>query len=83
MIWYYLVGINLAAFLVYGEDKRRAARQLWRISEATLLWLAVIGGAAGALAGMYVFHHKTRKAKFKFGVPLILAVELVLAYRLL
>lgn len=83
MIWYYLVGINLAAFLVYGEDKRRAARQLWRISEATLLWLAVIGGAAGALAGMYVFHHKTRKAKFKFGVPLILVVELVLAYRLL
>ena len=76
----YLAGINLVAFLAFGEDKRRAAKHLWRISEATLLSLAVIGGAAGALAGMHVFRHKTRKPKFRFGIPVL---ELMLSYRLL
>lgn len=78
MIWYYLIGMNVVTFLAYGEDKRRAIKHLWRISEATLLGLAALGGAAGALAGMYLFHHKIRKAKFKYGVPLFFLVELVL-----
>ena len=79
----YLAGINLVAFLAFGEDKRRAAKPLWRISAATLLSLAVIGVAAGALAGMHVFRHKTRKPKFRFGIPALLVLELMLTYRLL
>lgn len=77
---WYIVLSNLAAFLLYGLDKRRARLHQWRISERTLLGLAFIGGSAGALAGMYLFHHKTRKTKFVIGVPVILTVHLVLIY---
>ena len=79
IVWY-IVWSNLAAFLVYGIDKRRAKRHEWRISERTLLGLAAIGGSVGALAGMYLFRHKTRKMKFVIGVPLILAVQLAAVY---
>ena len=61
-------------------DKRRARQHQWRISERTLLGLALIGGSAGALAGMYLFRHKTKKLKFVVGVPVILAVQLILIY---
>lgn len=79
MEWY-IVWSNLAAFLVYGLDKRRAKQHQWRISERTLLGLALIGGSFGALAGMYLFHHKTKKLKFAIGVPVILVVQLILIY---
>ena len=55
----YLLIINIIAFIMYGIDKWKAHRKQWRISEKMLLFLAVIGGSAGALAGMYIFHHKT------------------------
>ena len=74
----YLAGMNLLTFFVYGADKMYARNKRWRIPESTLLTLAVLGGAAGALAGMYAFHHKTRKAKFKYGVPLIFVIELMI-----
>lgn len=78
-----LAGINLIAFIIYGVDKWKARRNKWRIPEATLLGLAVIGGSVGALVGMFVFHHKTHHMKFKFGVPLILAVQVALLVNLL
>lgn len=78
-----LAGINLIAFIIYGVDKWKARRNKWRIPEATLLGLAVIGGSVGALVGMFVFHHKTHHMKFKFGVPLILAVQAALLVNLL
>ena len=56
---YYLIVINVVTFLVYGIDKWKAKQGSWRISEATLLILAVIGGSIGALLGMQVWHHKT------------------------
>ena len=56
---YYLIVINVVTFLVYGIDKWKAKQGSWRISEATLLILAVIGGSIGALLGMKVWHHKT------------------------
>ena len=56
---YYLIVINIATFLVYGIDKWKAKQGSWRISEATLLILAVIGGSIGALLGMKIWHHKT------------------------
>lgn len=83
LIGCYLVVINIAAFLIYGLDKQKAKRDKWRIPEATLLGLAVIGGSVGALLGMYTFHHKTRKIKFSAGVPLILLIQFVLLYKII
>lgn len=83
IIWIYLAAANAAALAVYGADKRRARRGLWRVPEATLLLLAALGGSVGALAGMYLFRHKTRKPKFFLGVPAILAAQLAAAYLLL
>ncbi len=78
-VWY--IGLsNLAAFLAYGIDKKRAREHKWRIPERRLLMLAALGGSAGALAGMYLFRHKTRKPGFVIGVPVILAVQLLLVY---
>ena len=74
----YILLVNIITFALYGIDKQRAVKQRYRISEATLLGLAFIGGSIGALAGMYVFHHKTRKPKFKIGVPLILLLHAVI-----
>ena len=60
----YLLFINVIAFFIYGIDKRRARKCQWRISENILLGVAFLGGSVGALFGMSVFHHKTRKKKF-------------------
>ena len=75
-----LIGINVLTFLVYGIDKWKAKQGRWRISEATLLMLAVIGGSIGALLGMQVWRHKTMHKKFKYGLPLILLAQIVLIY---
>ena len=83
LLWIYLAGINVAAFTMYGIDKSRAMRGRWRIPENTLLGVVVLGGGLGALAGMQVFRHKTRKPKFRVGVPVILLAEVVALYLLL
>ena len=70
---FYLAAVNAFAFVIYGVDKWKAKTGRWRVPESMLIFLAVIGGGAGALLGMTAFHHKTRKAKFFLGVPVILA----------
>lgn len=75
---YYLIAINVVTFLFYGIDKWKAKQGSWRISEATLLILAVIGGSIGALLGMKVWRHKTMHKKFKYGLPLILIIQIIL-----
>ena len=77
---YYLMVINIVTFLVYGIDTIKAKQGSWRISEATLLIFAVIGGSIGALLGMQVWHHKTMHKKFKYGLPLILLGQIALIY---
>ncbi len=72
----YLILVNIIAFAAFGIDKRKAVKHKYRISEATLLGLALIGGSAGALAGMYLFHHKTKKLLFR-AIPMLLAVQAV------
>ena len=72
----YLLAANVAAFLVFGIDKWKAVKGRWRIPEKTLLLFAAAGGSPGALAGMFVFHHKIRKPLFYLGVPLILLLQI-------
>ncbi len=74
----YLTSINVATFITYGIDKLKAKRSKWRIREASLLLLAVLGGSIGALLGMKVWHHKTMHKKFKYGVPAILIVQMAI-----
>ena len=75
---YYLLGINAVTFIMYGIDKYKAKKAKWRISEATLLLLAVLGGSIGAWMGMKVWHHKTMHKKFKYGIPAILLIQFAL-----
>jgi uncharacterized membrane protein YsdA (DUF1294 family) len=77
-----LVVINLIAFILYGVDKHRAKNHQWRISEKTLIGIAVIGGSIGAILGMYIFHHKTKHWYFRYGLPAILIVQVVLVFAL-
>ena len=72
----YLLLINAAAFLLMLIDKWKAKKNLWRISEATFMSTAILGGSIGALLGMYTVRHKTRHLKFTLGIPLILAVQI-------
>ena len=72
----YLAAINIVAFFLYGIDKWKARHDKWRITEATLLWIAVAGGSIGALLGMRLWHHKTQHAKFRYGLPTILILQL-------
>lgn len=82
--WYdaFAVGLlllNVAAFVVYGLDKWKARHKRWRVPERVLLGMAALGGSVGALLGMWLWHHKTQHRRFALGVPLMLAVQLVLA----
>ena len=87
----YLAAINIVTFFMYGIDKwrstsgrllptgrKKAKNSKWRIREAALLGLAVLGGSIGAWLGMQVWHHKTQHKKFKYGVPAIIIVQLAL-----
>lgn len=74
----YLLAINAVTFIVYGIDKYKAKKAKWRISEATLLLLAVLGGSIGAWIGMKVWHNKTMHKKFKYGIPAILLIQIAL-----
>ena len=78
-LYFYLAVVNVIAFALYGVDKYQARQGAWRIPEKTLLGLAVIGGSAGALAGMRFFRHKTKHEDFKYGLPVILLIHLCIA----
>ena len=78
VLW--LLAANLTAFALIGADKRRARRRgARRIPERRLFLAAALGGSAGAIAGMYVFHHKTRHRTFRWGLPAILLAQLAAA----
>ena len=74
-LMYYLIVVNLLTWIIYGIDKWKAKPRAWRIPERTLLLFVAAGGCTGALAGMLMFRHKTRKLKFMIGVPVIFVVE--------
>ena len=74
----YLIIINILGFLIMGLDKYKAKMGDRRIPENTLFTFTVLGGGVGTIAGMYVFHHKTKKMIFKIGMPLILILEILI-----
>ena len=73
----YLLLINIAAFALFGADKRKARRGDWRISEKGLFLSAVLGGSLGAMIGMRLFHHKTKHWYFVIGIPAILVLQII------
>lgn len=78
-LFWYLIGINVLAFLAYGYDKLQAKRKARRLSERCLIELAVIGGSVGAMIGMYLFRHKTLHSAFTVGIPAIFIIQVLLA----
>lgn len=79
--WTFVIGIwNVFVFLLYGMDKWKAKHQKWRISEAVLICTAFCLGGIGALLGMLLFRHKTRKWKFRILVPLFVMIEVIVIY---
>lgn len=75
----YLAAINLVAFFLYGIDKWKSRHDKWRVTEAKLIGIALLGGSLGAWLGMKTWHHKTQHAKFRYGLPLILILHLAIA----
>ena len=74
LLW--LAAVNAAGFLMMGLDKWKAKRSAWRIPEKSLFTAALLGGTVGVMAGMKTFHHKTSHGQFKYGLPVLLAVQL-------
>ncbi|MFI3260864.1 MAG: DUF1294 domain-containing protein [bacterium] len=79
---YYLIGINIVSFLMMGIDKFCAIKKKGRISEFNLFLVAIIFGSIGSILGMFVFHHKIRKTKFKVLMPLILLIHIYIFYKI-
>lgn len=77
LLWYYLIMTGIG-FIIMGEDKRRAVKGKWRIKEKTLFIAALLGGALGTTLGMYCFRHKTKHAAFRFGLPVLFLMHLLL-----
>lgn len=75
----YLIIMNIAGFALMGIDKGRAVRHMWRISEATLFAVALLGGGIGCVLGMYTFHHKMKHWYFVVGMPGIVIAHIGLA----
>ena len=75
----YLLIVNAAAFALMLADKIKAKKNAWRIPEKVLFFAAIIGGSIGSLLGMYLFRHKTKHFSFIFGLPLILAIQVLAA----
>lgn len=74
----YLIALNLLAFFSFGLDKLYARAGAWRVREITLLMLALLGGSLGALLGIQLFRHKTKKASFMVVLALIFLGQMLL-----
>lgn len=74
----YLSVMNLAGYISMGMDKKRAIRGAWRIPEATLFFIALLGGSLGSILGMQRFRHKTKHWYFRLGMPAIFIIQILL-----
>ena len=80
LIIFYIIIVNLIGFFTMKSDKARAKKKAWRIPEKVLFGVALLGGSLGSWIGMKKFRHKTKHWYFKFGIPFIFFLELVLVY---
>ena len=71
--------MNILGYLSMWSDKRRAIKGKYRISEKTLFIIAILGGSIGSILGMQRFRHKTKHWYFKYGMPFILIVQILIA----
>ena len=71
----YMVLINVIGFFIMAIDKYKAKHRKWRVAESTIWFISVIGGAIGTTVGMHLFRHKTKHRSFRYGLPLIAAIE--------
>ena len=78
----YMAVVSIVLLVMMGMDKSKAKKHEWRIAERTLFTLAIAGGAAGGVLGMYIFRHKTRHNSFAFGFPLLAAIQLFILVQL-
>jgi uncharacterized membrane protein YsdA (DUF1294 family) len=74
----YLLMINIFTMYTFFLDKSKAKNKKWRIKERTLFLLSIAGGSLGAIIGMKLFKHKTKHWYFKYGLPFILTVQIIL-----
>lgn len=74
----YLILVNIIAYISMWSDKKKAINHKYRISEKTLFTIAIIGGSLGSILGMKKFHHKTKHWYFKYGMPLILIIQIII-----
>ena len=79
-LFIYLVVINFIGLIIMFIDKKRAIKKKYRIPEKTLFLVALIGGSLGTTLGMEMFRHKTKHWYFKWGMPLLLIIQLILAW---
>ncbi len=79
----YLIIMNLTGLFAMGVDKARAKQKKWRIPEKTLFFIALLGGALGTWAGMYLYRHKTKHWSFVLGMPILFVAELLLLVQIL
>ncbi|EKN65052.1 putative membrane component [Neobacillus bataviensis LMG 21833] len=77
------VVMNIAGLFIMGEDKKRARKHQYRISERTLWLVALFGGAIGTTAGMQLYRHKTKHVSFKIGFPVLAIIELALLIKII
>lgn len=71
--------MNLLAFVLMASDKKKAKSGAWRVPEKVLFLSAILGGSIGAIVGMQVFRHKTKHWYFKYGMPAILILQMIIA----
>lgn len=76
----YITIVNIIGFIICFIDKRRASKNKFRVKEKNLLLICALGGCLGFYIGMYVFHHKTRKIKFQFLVPILIIIWVALLF---
>lgn len=74
----YLIIINILLFILMGIDKFNSIKKKTRIPEKVLLSLSLLGGSIGGILGMLIFHHKTKKLKFKILFPLFLLINILI-----
>lgn len=71
----YFAVISLITAIVTVKDKAAAKKGGWRVSEATLFLLALLGGSIAEYAVMKRIRHKTRHKRFMWGLPLIIILQ--------